>query len=774
MMAKAEFPPVPKVVRWLPLPGVALVAALCPMTSLAFDVHYSDERNASLQACDESRHGGEMDAARACYASLYDKATTDPLTRADAARALGRQPEANRLYRELAARDDDADVLSNWAELYLDSHQTSDAMSLYREALEINPDHLPARIGLAVARSQTFQGQAREDLQAIVAEHPESLRATIELARIELELQHLDVAAGLLDKAEAMADERGEPMLELHGLRAGHALLSGRSMEPFFTKAAAENPHFGEVYSIAAHHYIITYRYREAIDLYRRAVAAEPDHAPAHRDLGVNLLRVNRLFDARHHLERAFDLDPYDVLTINSLRLLDSIDDMRVLRFDVSGESAPDDILARVTVRLDRDEADALAPYVVDLTTRAVRTFTKVFDFRLERPMVIELYDDHDDFGVRTVSTPGIGLLGVTFGYLTAMDSPRARPNGDFHWATTLWHEIAHVFTLEASEHRLPRWMGEGLSVHEEWRTGPLPSRELPLEVIAMWQEGKFLPVEDLDQGFVRPNYPGQVQVSYMQAGLIVDFMAERFGRESLVAFMRGYTEGRNTAENFRDILDMTPAEFDELFNDHMALRYGKLAERLPRYQGESRFLERLVQDEDWQTALSMAESLVREYPARVGPGNAWLPLARARRALGDEEAAIETELAWLRAGGHDPEVLMDMAERFRDAGRDDDAVEVLEALNWVMPYSSSDHNWLGMQYLDRGDADRARREFDAALGSRHPDRAPALHGKAEAARLDGQNDKARRLVLQALEVAPFHRPAQQLLLKLVEGDTNE
>ena len=101
------------------------------------------------------------------------------------------------------------------------------------------------------------------------------------------------------------------------------------------------------------------------------------------------------------------------------------------------------------------------------------------------------------------------------------MDSPRARATGDFHWGSTLWHEIAHVYTLEAANHLLPRWFSEGLSVYEEWHTGPLATRELSQQVLQNLKEDKFLPVLTLDSGFVRPTYEGQVQVSYMQAGLL-------------------------------------------------------------------------------------------------------------------------------------------------------------------------------------------------------------------------------------------------------------
>ena len=99
---------------------------------------------------------------------------------------------------------------------------------------------------------------------------------------------------------------------------------------------------------------------------------------------------------------------------------------------------------------------------------------------------------------------------------------------------------MAHVFTLEATDHLVPRWYSEGISVYEEWSTGPLPGRQIPLHVIEMMQRDRFLPIADLDGGFIRPSYPNQVIVSYMQAGLACDVpdsgccgMAGSFGYES-------------------------------------------------------------------------------------------------------------------------------------------------------------------------------------------------------------------------------------------------
>ena len=400
--------------------------------------------------------------------------------RADAAAALGDVRTANRLYREATSGNRDAVARTRWARLYLETHQTSDAEALYREALLLDPDHLPARTGLAEATAASYEGRARDAFREIIEEHPDAVHALVQLARIELELQNIVTGRALLERALEAAEAAGLPPLEMYALHAGANLLEDESIAPWTEKALAWNPSYGDVFAIPAHFYIITYRYREAVDLYRRAVALDDTLASAHRDLGINLLRINDVFGARHHLARAFELDPFDVLTVNTLALSRRARRHACLarRGARPGRSRR---AARTRARASRSRGCRCARALRRGSGRRARCrrFSERYGFRLARPMVVELYHDHDDFGVRTVSTPGIGLLGVTFGYLTAMDSPKARPAGEFHWGSTLWHEIAHVFTLEATGHRLPRWFSEGLSVYEEWNTGPLPDRRV-------------------------------------------------------------------------------------------------------------------------------------------------------------------------------------------------------------------------------------------------------------------------------------------------------
>ncbi|MBX2880986.1 MAG: tetratricopeptide repeat protein [Granulosicoccus sp.] len=746
----------------------ALLGLGCSSSGFALNIHYDLQRDSELRACDQHRYVGDEDAADNCFRVLLSSGST--LVQAQAAMALNDVANANKLFREAASDDRDPAINTAWGYLYLHTHQVSDATALFREALVFEPGYLPAELGLARALSRTFEGQARAELQRLHLAHPDNVHVLVLLASIELELKNTARARELLDSAGSLAAAQGIPPLEIYALQAGANLLEAESIEPWVDKALDYNPRYGDIFSIAARYYIITYRYREAVDLYQRAVDTNPNLAVAHRDLGINLLRINRVYDSRHHLETAIELDPFDAETVNTLRLLDKLDSMQVSRIDVPDPEDPNQSLARVLIRLDREESEALYPYVVDLSLRAVQTLTDRYGFRLEKPMVVELYHDHDDFGVRTVSTPGIGLLGVTFGYVTAMDSPKARPPGEFHWGTTLWHEIVHVFTLEASNHLLPRWMSEGLSVYEEWNTGPLSTREISLGTLNAIKTGQLLPIAQLDEGFVRPSYDGQVQVSYTQAGLVCDFIAMRWGHEALRTMLRAFRIGADTATALRIAIGDDSDDFDIVFNEHLTARYGELVQSLDEYRIANRQLGAAVAVEDWISVEALARDLIRRYPERVGPANPYEVLARAQREQDDEAGAMDTLWSWYQLGGHTPETMQVLATHLFEQDRDDDAAKVLESLNWVMPYAVDEHRQLGQYYLANDDPERAIREFNAYLGVSGDNPAEGYYGQAQAALQLDKPEEAKQLVLQALESAPFFRPAQHFLLELTSG----
>ncbi len=159
----------------------------------------------------------------------------------------------------------------------------------------------------------------------------------------------------------------------------------------------------------------------------------------------------------------------------------------------------------RTVLRLHKKEAELLHPYFEAEMLRALDTYDKKYGFKLNRPVQVEVYPDHEDFAVRTMGMPGLGALGVTFGYVVAMDSPSGRPPGTFHWASTMWHELSHVYVLNMTNFRVPRWFTEGLAVHEETAASLEWGDRLDPHVIMALKDNKLLPVAELDRGFVRP-----------------------------------------------------------------------------------------------------------------------------------------------------------------------------------------------------------------------------------------------------------------------------
>src|SRR5690606_33920296 len=99
------------------------------------------------------------------------------------------------------------------------------------------------------------------------------------------------------------------------------------------------------------------------------------------------------------------------------------------------------------------------------------------------------------------------------------------------------------------------------------------------------FRDDRFLPVARLDEGFIRPSYPNQVQVSYMQAGLICLFIEERWGFERLVALLRQFTRDTTTAAAVRATFKIAPEQFDEQFGEFMRKRFGNVLGRLDEWQ---------------------------------------------------------------------------------------------------------------------------------------------------------------------------------------------
>ena len=856
--------------RWAPaaFPARAVVVATA-LAALAFasaasaqsigaqPFDYYPGRDSVLRPCDELYYRGERVQAAACYTRVSAE-SLDAVVRAEAAWRLGDLQAANAFFRTALELDPESfTVRHRWGRLFLATHQADEAARLFIEALDLNEDYTPAKLGIAAVALGRFEDRARTIVEEVLDGGGRHLEAHLISARMSLEVGAVEPAREALDEALEISGAQELPPLEVYALHAAADVLEGITDSEWTDRALAYNPSYGEIYATPAYYYLINRRYREAVELLFEAVRIQPDLWTAHAELGVNLLRQNRVEEAQAHLARAYRGDPFSAQTVNTLRLIDSFDNFVVLRRDLpareasapqfsedmvtevgsegeiaagvsaetpaaSGEPAavtgvtsavpaettttpaettaasresttasgetptpPEEtdtgVSAETTaapgetatppgilLRLHKDEAPVIDAYVTDLVTDSIHAFTERYQFELKEDVVVELYPEHDDFAVRTLGLPGIGLLGVAFGYLVAMDSPSGSREGEFHWGTTLWHEIAHIFTLEATGNLVPRWFSEGVSVFEEWSTGPLPGRHIPVRVLEAMADDRFLPVAELDGGFMRPTYEGQVIVSYTQAGLLCQYIAREWGQQGLVDMLTGFAGGLDTGAAVREGLGVSPEDLDRGFREFLEAEFRTTLDVLDEWKGLTQATYRALDGGDWEEVLNRAETAVATYPDYVDDGDAYIPMALALDELGRRPEAIDTLEAYWRLGGYAPRALRRLGAWLHEAGRPRDAIAVYGDLIMVTPLDAEVHATLGDWMLAEGLADGALREYRALMAMRPHDMAGTHYRLARAYSELEDQASTREHLLYALEIAPHYREAQQLLLETV------
>ena len=409
----------------------------------------------------------DRDAAKECFRELLI-VDESPRVVAEAAWGLGEVRSANDAFR-LAARAEpaNADIKVRWGELFLATYQVADAQALFREALEIDPVHAGAKLGLARVALDRFEAEARRLVLEVLDAEPDHADALLLLARLALEVGDHERARQALQGP--VSAENTRQRLEAMSLMAAMDHVSDRVPSPWEDKVLATGPAYGALFETIAHFYVIGHRYREAVAQLQRASEVDPTLWSAHAALGINLLRINRFEDARESLERAHHGDPYNAQVVNTLRLLDSLDGWDVLR--------EDDLILRAHPA----EVEALTAYVRRLVGDAVRVVGERYGFVPDYPVVVEIYPRHQDFAVRTSGLPGIGALGVAFGDVVAMDSPSARSIDEgFDLGQRVVARSGPRHHL--GRHRQPHFtlvhrgdLGAGRVDH---RTEPLPGRE--------------------------------------------------------------------------------------------------------------------------------------------------------------------------------------------------------------------------------------------------------------------------------------------------------
>ena len=659
---------------------------------------------------------------------------------------------ANDAFRDLVkANPSNPDYRVRWGRLFLDRSQPKEAGDLFKEALEIKKDCAGAYLGLAIIADQNFDSNATDLARKALEADPNLLEARELIARLHLEDNNPKEARQEADAALKLSPDA----LDAMSVHAAADLLEDKPGKEWLDKVFAKDAHYGKAYETIAFFFVLNRRYEEGIQYYRKAIALEPDLWSAHSQLGVNLMRLGREGDARQELELSYNNGFQDAATRNTLTLMDSYKNFTTFETD------------RTILRLHKKEADALRPYFESEMKHAMDVYDKKYQMHLNVPVQVEVYPDHEDFAVRTMGMPGLGALGVTFGAIVAMDSPSGRRPGEFHWASTMWHEMSHVYVLTMTKHRVPRWFTEGVAVHEETAIYKDWGDRLSPEVIKAIKEQKLLPVADLDRGFIHPSYPSQVVVSYFQGGQICDYISRKWGEGKLLAMIHDYAALEETDAIFKKELQLTPAEFDKQFMAWLNANTKKTVEGYEEWRNKIKTLDALAKDKKYDEIIKTGLAIRDIYPDYVEAGNVYAALSDAYVAKGDKAAALDQLERYSRAGGRDPGTIKKLATMLEEANRPKDAAAALARLNYIMPLDADLHKRLGALLLAQNDGPGAVREYESLVAMKPQDQAGARYDLARAYHSVKRDDKAREQVELSLEAAPTFKPAQKLLLEL-------
>ncbi|MGH9361230.1 MAG: tetratricopeptide repeat protein, partial [Thermoanaerobaculia bacterium] len=477
---------------------------------------------------------------------------------------LNRYLDANRIMFDQAQEKDakSPQLLLEQGRAFLVKYNFADSREILKEAIEQNPRFADAHAALAdnyvidvfTSGPKRFE-EAEKHLQKALEVNPRCAEAY--LARGSIWLYDGNYARAIADLERSLSENRAS--LRARGLLAACLFLQGDRERFAAAEAAARavNPKAAEFYHTLALALEHRFRYFDAVAMCDRALELDAGYWPAFHTLGINCLRTGENARGRQFLDKSWEKDKFNVWVINTRDLLRHMD-RNYAAIEEEG----------FVYYFPKADAEILKTYLAPLLKEAKSRLESRYRMKLPAPIQVECFSEHRWFSARTVGLEGFPASGACFGKLVTLTTPRALPQ---NWGAVAWHEFAHVAALALTEHRVPRWLTEGLSVWEEGLDRPHWARNFQRDLADAWASRRLLPLAELDFGFSKPKYPMQIMNSYFQGCMIVRLIVQKWSFDKVLDILQGYRQNRSTAEIFRDVLSLSLEEFDREFDSFMA-----------------------------------------------------------------------------------------------------------------------------------------------------------------------------------------------------------
>lgn len=689
------------------------------------------------------------------------------------------------LYNEIKKRQpgDPRAYLAS-GELALAKHDYALAAEAYEQAAKLDKDDPEAYFGLAQAYAASESDKAQAALKTALALNPNHIESLLFLVDDHVDSERYGEAAELLERIENINPEHPRAC----AYRAVLAELNGTPEEAArsYQRGLAHWPANPEVDYLIGKKLSQKYRFAAGAARQRLALALDSNYLPAKVQLAQDLLRLGEEEEGWRLADDAYNKDGYNVVAHNLVTLEENLRKFRTLEGD------------GFQLRMDPREAAIYGRRVLELLKRAKETLCAKYDIQLAEPVIVEMFPRQQDFAIRTFGLPGgAGFLGVCFGRVITANSPASQGETPASWEATLWHEFCHVVTLNKTHNKMPRWLSEGISVYEERQAEATWGQSITPRYREMLLADDLTPVSQLSGAFLHPPTPQHLQFAYYESSLVVEYLVEKYGLETLQRVLVDLGAGMPINDSLSRYAGSL-AELDKEFAEFARTRARQMApeadwsepdlpqtasaeelaawlEQHPRnYAALGRRAKQLVAEKKWQAAKAPLNEMIRLYPAGAGAGNPYALLAKAHRELGEtaeERAALET-LAALTAD--EPDALLRLME-LAAAAADWPAVTKhgLRMLA-VNPLVKTPHRQLAAAAEHAGDDALAIESYGALLLLDPIDPAELHYRLAVLLHRSGDLRAAKRHALEALEEAPRYRAAQRELLAIVEKIAEE
>lgn len=676
----------------------------------------------------------------------------------------------------------------------IDAHQASGELALtksdfklaaqeFRAALKYEPNNPDLRFGLARAFLPDDRKAGMAEIDKILEEHSFHFGSLLIRAEFAINFEKYSDARAYLKiihginplQPEAWALVAVLEELERHDDTAFEA--SRKNALSVWNKNPEVDHLIGRVLSR-------NYRFQEGADSQKRALALDPDYLPAKLQLALDYLSLGEEEKTWPLAREVSEKDEYNVLAYNLEILQEEIASFATVKSD------------NFIIRLPQNEADLYGDRALALLEEARAILCPKYGVTLTEPTLVEFFPNQADFAIRSFgSLGGAGLLGVCFGSVVTMNSPGSLTHGKNNWEATLWHEFAHVVTLTATKNKMPRWLSEGISVHEEMQKQSNWGQRMTHKYRKMIvEENALTPISKLSSAFYNPPNGEYVMFAYYQSMLVVKFIVEKFGQEKLNQILADLASGlliNQAIDKNTDGLDQLERDFvDYVFaiveslapgvdwsvpepsvvnpSSHLAVA-AFLKKNPNNFWAHQTHTRQLMEAKNWKAAIAAADEFINLYPDYVdGLSNGYFMKANAYRGMGDLENEAETLRVLSEKSAEAYAAYSKLLNLDLKSENWPELITNADRAMAINPFLKDIHYCRGCASQHLNQPAEAITSFEKLL-----DLKPANPSEVRY-RLAGlyepkDQEKAKRYVLDALADSPRYREAFRLLLSLDE-----